>query len=161
MIPTILKQLQHNSGKLGVILRDDGLSRADKLMHSLEKTNPGLHTKIVYKKSNETISKKILRDLTDFIPDVLLVALGSPQQEEWIFAHQQQFPQTKIMMGVGGALDYWSGAMRRAPRFMRNIGLEWLWRLIRQPRRLPRILNAVILFPLLVIAEKSHKKHYE
>lgn len=57
-------------------------------------------------------------------------------------------------MGVGGSFDYLTGKLRRAPRWMRTIGLEWLWRLILQPRRFRRIWNAVIVFPMKMILGK-------
>lgn len=57
-------------------------------------------------------------------------------------------------MGVGGSFDYLTGKQRRAPRWMQVIGLEWLWRLILQPRRFRRIWNAVIVFPMKMILGK-------
>jgi N-acetylglucosaminyldiphosphoundecaprenol N-acetyl-beta-D-mannosaminyltransferase len=57
-------------------------------------------------------------------------------------------------MGVGGAFDFMSGRIRRAPKIIQKIGFEWLWRLILEPRRLPRILQAVFVFPLLILMDK-------
>ncbi|MDO8582312.1 MAG: WecB/TagA/CpsF family glycosyltransferase [bacterium] len=87
-------------------------------------------------------------------PDILFVALGQGKQEKWIADNLQSFPSIKIAMGVGGALDYIAGAASWAPAWVRIIGLEWLWRLIHNPWRWRRILNAVIMFPLVVIYEK-------
>ncbi len=58
------------------------------------------------------------------------------------------FPKARILIGIGGALDFLTGKIKRAPLFFRKIGLEWFWRLIKQPVRLKRIVNAVIVFPL-------------
>jgi N-acetylglucosaminyldiphosphoundecaprenol N-acetyl-beta-D-mannosaminyltransferase len=69
--------------------------------------------------------------------DVLFVAFGFPRQEEWMAEHSGELP-VKVMMGVGGAFDYISGKVPRAPGFMRALGLEWLFRLIRQPWRWKR-----------------------
>lgn len=86
-------------------------------------------------------------------PDILLVAFGHPKQERWIKTHQAVFPSTKIIVGVGGTFDYWAGSSR-APSWMRLTGLEWLYRLFREPKRWKRITTAVIVFPMLVIAER-------
>lgn len=88
-------------------------------------------------------------------PDIVFVALGVPKQEHWIAKHLAQLPSVKIAMGVGGAFDILSGRLRRAPVWMRGVGLEWLWRLMLEPRRLRRIWNAVVRFPLAVLRERN------
>jgi N-acetylglucosaminyldiphosphoundecaprenol N-acetyl-beta-D-mannosaminyltransferase len=69
--------------------------------------------------------------------------------------HQGRGGRIRLTMGVGGSFDYLTGRIPRAPQFLRQIGLEWLWRLILQPQRWRRILNAVIIFPLKVISNKE------
>lgn len=69
--------------------------------------------------------------------DILFVALGPPKQEKWIAKNLDKIP-VKVAMGVGGAFDYISGDIPRAPKWMRNLGLEWLFRLIIQPWRIKR-----------------------
>lgn len=90
-------------------------------------------------------------------PEVLLVALGHPKQEAWIATHVEKMPETKIVMGIGGTVDFWSGAIRRAPKWVQNMGMEWAWRLTQEPKRWRRILNAVILFPVSVLADRGRK----
>ena len=85
---------------------------------------------------------------------VVFVAYGAPKQEKWIARNLHKLTNIKAAMGVGGAFDYISGNVSRAPIFMRKLGLEWLWRLFKQPRRFNRIFRAVIIFPLLVLKEK-------
>jgi len=58
-------------------------------------------------------------------------------------------------MGVGGSFDYLTGKQKRAPRWMRIFGLEWLWRLILQPQRWKRIGNAVVIFPIKILFNKK------
>jgi N-acetylglucosaminyldiphosphoundecaprenol N-acetyl-beta-D-mannosaminyltransferase len=87
-------------------------------------------------------------------PAIVLVGLGAPKQERWIARHVELFPSVRILIGVGGAFDMWAGRFRRAPRALHAIGLEWAWRLALEPRRLPRILNAVVVFPLRVLADR-------
>ena len=85
---------------------------------------------------------------------VVFVAYGAPKQEKWIARNLHKLTNIKAAMGVGGAFDYISGNVSRAPIFMCKLGLEWLWRLFKQPRRFNRIFRAVVIFPLLVLKEK-------
>ena len=89
--------------------------------------------------------------------DILAVALGHGKQEHFICSALNNAPGLKIAIGVGGALDYISGNVQRAPVWMRNIGFEWLYRLIQQPERIGRIANAVIVFPLVVIWDRINR----
>ena len=68
-------------------------------------------------------------------PDILLVAFGNPKQELWISLNKDKL-RVPVMIGVGGNLDFISGNMKRAPRWMHPLGLEWLYRLLQEPRRL-------------------------
>ena len=88
-------------------------------------------------------------------PTIVLVGLGAPKQERWIERHADAFPSVRIMIGVGGAFDMWAGSKRRAPRALRTLGLEWLWRLALEPRRLPRILRATVVFPVLALFDRA------
>lgn len=85
--------------------------------------------------------------------DMLFVAYGFPKQEEWI-AHNLPILPIKVAMGVGGAFDYISGEVIRAPFFIRAIGLEWLFRLIRQPWRLKRQLQLLTFIKFVLQARK-------
>jgi len=94
-------------------------------------------------------------------PDILFVAYGgSSKQEKFIYNNKEKL-NTKIAIGVGGTFDFISGNIKRAPHWMRKIGLEWLYRLVRQPSRIGRIFNATIKFPLLVLKEKYFNKNDE
>jgi len=84
--------------------------------------------------------------------DILFVAFGHPKQEEWIYENLNKIP-VKAAMGVGGAFDYLSGEVKRAPLIVRAIGFEWLYRLIKEPWRLKRQL-ALIEFVKLVFKER-------
>jgi N-acetylglucosaminyldiphosphoundecaprenol N-acetyl-beta-D-mannosaminyltransferase len=86
-------------------------------------------------------------------PDVLLVAYGHPKQELWIDRNRERL-RVPVAIGVGGTLDFLAGRVRRAPAWMRTLHLEWLWRLLIEPRRLRRIMVAVPLFGLAVLAER-------
>lgn len=109
-------------------LRPDGLSTLD----DVRRTFPGLGV-------GE-------RDV-----EIVIANHGAPLQDYWIMQHRNDFPRARIFVGVGGALDYLTGRIRRAPALVRDLGLEWLWRLIRQPRRARRIFRAVVEFPIVVL----------
>ncbi len=81
---------------------------------------------------------RVQAELAVFQPHILLVAFGHPQQDVWIAEHRMDL-EGMVAMGVGGALDFIAGEIRRAPAWMRRLGLEWLFRLLRQPRRLGRM----------------------
>jgi N-acetylglucosaminyldiphosphoundecaprenol N-acetyl-beta-D-mannosaminyltransferase len=68
-------------------------------------------------------------------PDLVLVALGAPKQEIWSQIHREQL-KPAVMIGVGGSFDFVAGIVRRSPRWMSKAGLEWLYRLMNEPRRL-------------------------
>jgi N-acetylglucosaminyldiphosphoundecaprenol N-acetyl-beta-D-mannosaminyltransferase len=84
--------------------------------------------------------------------DILFVAFGAPKQEFWINENLDKIP-VKVAIGVGGAFDYISNKIPRAPTLVRNIGLEWLFRLAVQPWRLKRQLS-LLQFVVLVLKEK-------
>ncbi len=89
-------------------------------------------------------------------PDILFVALGAPKQEKWIRDNLAELSSIRLAVGVGGSFDYISGRVKRAPRIIQNIGLEWFWRLGCQPWRVRRIYKAVIKFPWLVVKSRYH-----
>lgn len=95
--------------------------------------------------------KNIIEKINLEKPEILFVALGAGRQEKIIAENLQKMPSVKIAMGVGGAFDFIAGKIKRAPRLLRKIGLEWLWRLFMQPWRWRRILTATIKFSWLVI----------
>jgi len=84
--------------------------------------------------------------------DILFVAFGAPKQEKWIYENLNKIP-VKVSIGVGGAFDYISGKVPRAPLIIRKVGLEWLFRLIIQPWRLKRQ-TELLEFAFLVLKEK-------
>ena len=86
-------------------------------------------------------------------PDVLFVAYGAPSQDQWI-ARNQARVGAKVAMGVGGSFDFLAGVAKRAPVWVQRIGLEWLYRLVREPWRLRRQL-AIPRFILLVLARRA------
>lgn len=98
---------------------------------------------------NQTVIDKI----NNFSPQILFVALGPVKQEKWISQNLSNL-KVNVAMGVGGAFDLLSGRLSRAPKFVQKIGLEWLWRLLTDPKNLLKASAAFPIFPLLVAGEK-------
>lgn len=96
----------------------------------------------------------LLGDIAQHTPDVLLVALGHGKQEFWIKEHLESLPSVRVAVGVGGVFAFLSGDITRAPRWMRTLGLEWMWRLYKEPRRIRRIYRAVIVFPIVALWDR-------
>ncbi len=69
-------------------------------------------------------------------PDVLFVCMGFPVQERWVIDNLHHLTDTRIIACLGGSLDVWAGDIPRAPLWMSRVGMEWLWRMLRQPKRL-------------------------
>jgi len=81
---------------------------------------------------------RVVRDIATARPDVLFVALGIPKQEQFIRSYFTELG-VPVMIGVGGSYDVISGTLKRAPEWMQKSGMEWLYRLMQQPSRLPRL----------------------
>jgi N-acetylglucosaminyldiphosphoundecaprenol N-acetyl-beta-D-mannosaminyltransferase len=102
---------------------------------------------------NETENKAILARIAGARPDVLIVGLGAPKQELWV--HQNRSRLTaKVALCVGATIDFLAGERSRAPIWMRDVGLEWLYRVASEPRRLAaRYAKDAWIFPRLLARE--------
>jgi N-acetylglucosaminyldiphosphoundecaprenol N-acetyl-beta-D-mannosaminyltransferase len=78
--------------------------------------------------------EKIIEDIDRTSPDILVVALGAPRAEKWIYNNKHRL-NTKVTFGVGGSFDVIAGKVKRAPLIWQKMNLEWLYRLLRQPSR--------------------------
>jgi N-acetylglucosaminyldiphosphoundecaprenol N-acetyl-beta-D-mannosaminyltransferase len=122
---------------------------AAELAAGLAASNPALHVAAHSGDPNESGDDESLRRITDHATDVLLVAYGAPAQELWIDRLRQRLG-VSVAIGVGGAFDYLTGRVPRAPAWMRRSGLEWLHRLVRQPWRFRRM-TVLPLYALKVL----------
>jgi len=88
----------------------------------------------------EDSENNIVNEINNSKADILLAALGAPKQEKFIYKHSDNL-KVKIAMGVGGSLDVLAGKVKRAPEFYQKAGLEWFYRLVKEPRRIIRVLR--------------------
>lgn len=98
--------------------------------------------------------EEIYGEINSKSPKLILVAMGSPRQEKFIY-NAKKVLKPALMIGIGGSLDVWSGMIKRAPKIFQKLGLEWLYRTITQPERFKRIFPTLPLFIL-----KSMRNRY-
>ena len=96
---------------------------------------------------------EIINDIKDKKPLALFVAMGCPRQEKFIVEYMNDLP-VKIFMGVGGSFDVIGDKVKRAPRWMINIGMEWAYRVLKEPFRIKR-LGSIPKFLWLVVKDKG------
>lgn len=138
---------------VGLLGGGEGVARKarEKLIEKYSKLN------IVYADSGITQDNFSLDDqncidaINKANPKILLVGFGAPKQELWIYENLKKVPGVKLAMVVGGSLDFVSGKAKRAPKFIRNLGFEWIYRLLKQPWRIKRIYNATFKFMFTVL----------
>jgi len=110
----------------------------DSVVEKLKTTHPGI--KLVYTYSppfrclTEQENSGVINDINDAGVDVLFVGIGCPKQEVWMAEHKASL--NCVMVGVGAAFDFIAGTKKHAPRYMQRMGLEWLFRLFSEPKRL-------------------------
>lgn len=97
--------------------------------------------------------ERVLKELQESNPRLVLCALGSPKQELFIVEAKKLMPNT-LFIGVGGSFDVWSGMTERAPEIWQKLGLEWLYRTIKEPQRFKRIFPTLPLFMLRVLRDR-------
>lgn len=125
----------------------------------LKKRYPGLrivgaHSPHFGFEDNPHENEKIVRKIKESRADILFVGLGAPKQEKWICRFKNEY-NVPISIGIGVSFNFISGRVRRAPVWMQKIGLEWLWRLMAEPRRLwKRYLVDDMQFFRLVLKQK-------
>lgn len=131
---------------------------AERLTRKLKRDNP----KLVIQSDageqrvgeNEKENERVIKRINEFKPDLLMVAYGPVVQEKWIYRNKKKL-KAKVAIGLGGTFDEVLGEFPKTPVWMEKRGLKALWRLLVQPKRLPRILKGVLVFPWRVF--RDHK----
>lgn len=145
----LLKLAKKNNKKVLVVACRDGLG-------SPEEIERGIEDKYKLKTQAEYFGGEHFFDTSAAeSAEIVFINFGAPEQEKFIFENRAKFPKAKILVGVGGTFDFLTGKMKRAPKWMQKTGLEWLFRLVQEPKRLRRIWNAVIVFPILTIVKSK------
>ena len=136
LVPRLLARLAERGGSVFLYGARPGV--AERAGESLQSACPGLR---IAGTENGYISDEtaLLEALEREKPDLLLLGLGAPRQELWMAENRQRTPA--VMIGVGGLLDVFAGDIPRAPKAWQRLGLEWLYRLLREPRRFKRVIR--------------------
>lgn len=141
----VLKKLAEIGGSVYFFGAKQGV--AEKTAEKLTEKLPGLRvvgTDHGYFDSD----KEIITNIKEKKPDLLIVCLGSPRQEIWVNENKKKLSGVGAIMCLGGALDVWAGNVKRAPALFIKLRLEWLWRMLCEPKRftaLPKMVNFRIL----------------
>lgn len=99
----------------------------------------------------------VIRAINESQTDVLFVCLGVPKQEQWMIAHKDEL-NVSVMMGLGGSLDVFAGTVKRAPKIFIRLGLEWFYRLIKEPWRAKRMLKLPVFFISVLKYKKQQRR---
>lgn len=136
LVPRLLARLAERGGSVFLYGARPGV--AERAGESLQSACPGLR---IAGTENGYISDEtaLLEALEREKPDLLLLGLGAPRQELWMAENRQRTPA--VMIGVGGLLDVFAGDIPRAPESWQRLGLEWLYRLLCEPRRFKRVIR--------------------
>ena len=136
LVPRLLARLSERGGSVFLYGARPGV--AERAGESLQSACPGLR---IAGTENGYISDEtaLLEALEREKPDLLLLGLGAPRQELWMAENRQRTPA--VMIGVGGLLDVFAGDIPRAPESWQRLGLEWLYRLLCEPRRFKRVIR--------------------
>lgn len=96
----------------------------------------GAHSPSFGFEKNEDECERLTQIINESGANVVLVGVGAPKQEKWIMKWKEKMTKVKIWMALGATIDFESGALKRAPAFYRKIGMEWLYRFFKEPKRL-------------------------
>lgn len=102
---------------------------------------------------NHEEEQEIIKEINESKPDILFVGLGAPKQENWISANKDKL-NCKVIIGNGGTIDVLAGRVKRAPEVFQKLGLEWFYRLIKEPKRIKRQI-VLPIFMLNVIFSRN------
>lgn len=132
---------------------------AQKTKENLEKLFPNVNIVGVHDGYfDKNVEKDIIKEINELQPNVLFVALGAPNQEKWIYYHKDEL-KVDVAAGQGGTYDYEAGKIKRAPIWIQKIGMEWFYRLCKEPKRIKRqIVLPIYLLKILFAKDKTKGK---
>ena len=114
-----------------------------------------------FRQLNAEEDEKIIEKINQANPDILWVGLGLPKQEKWIYQHRGKL-KVPVIIGVGAAFKFLSGKVERGPRWIGNLGFEWLWRLVHEPKKMwKRVFVDIPIFFWMVFLDLMGFKSYK
>ncbi len=153
LMQEILKIAEKKNILIFLVARKDGLSSWRETRDAILKQFPDLG--IEGTDVNEDLSEQwVMTHCSKNKKWIVFCNFGAPEQDKFIHSLRQFKGRICLGVGVGGSFDFLTGKVQRAPKWMRVLGLEWIYRFFQQPNRWQRIFNAVIIFPIRVILNK-------
>ena len=146
LTPELLTEAEQKSWPVSILNWHGGLSGAADIHEVLSARWPKLQFQIIDLEKTIILPEEVIDSLNRFAPKILFCGFGAPFQEKVIYHNLQKIPSVNLAVGNGGSFDFLTGKTIRAPRIFRKIGLEWLWRVIKQPKRIKRIWQATAVF---------------
>ncbi|MFA6537368.1 MAG: WecB/TagA/CpsF family glycosyltransferase, partial [Patescibacteria group bacterium] len=147
MVKKIFETYEQKSYRAFILLKDNSLTKQADLANVFSRRFKNWTIKSAYFQNNEI---GIYNQINNLNPEFVFVALGAPEQEKLATKIAKFCPDVKVIMAVGGSFDFLTGKIKRAPQIIRELGMEWLYRLYQEPKRLGRIKNATVDFLLRV-----------
>jgi len=141
IFPVLLKIANNSKYRVAIIGGSKEVS--DKVLKKIKNEFPDINKNLLcispsfHFEKEESYNEEVIKRIISFKPDIVFASFGCPRQEIWLSKNMVRF-RSKINIGIGSVLDYYSGVKIRSPLFFRKVGLEWLWRLTCEPQRLFR-----------------------
>ena len=154
---SVIEKLAEVGGSIYLLGAKTGV--AEKAAKKLTESFPSLHIAGTHHGYFED-DEKILSDIKEKSPDLLAVCLGSPRQEIWVYENKEKLSGIGAVICLGGALDVWSGNIKRAPSFFIKMHLEWLWRMLLEPKRMKE-LPKMLKFRILTGKSRQNQKSFK
>lgn len=156
MLPFICKLSAKKDFSIYLLGAKDGI--ANDMKNNLHKMYPNLNIVGTHHGyiNDTSLTQEVINDINEKQPDILFVAMGAPYQEIFIETYRDQI-DAKIFLGVGGLFDFYSNKIKRAPLFVREIGFEWIYRMLQEPKRMWK--RYIIGNPKFLYRIFKYKKH--
>lgn len=150
----LLKMAAQKGLRTLILNWSEGLSKKTDIELALIQKFTGLNFTVFNISRDKLLDQELIKQINKFAPVLFFNTLGFPYQEKLIYHNLKKLPSVKVALGIGGSFDFITGQAIRAPKVIRVLGLEWLWRLIKQPKRLKRIYNATWVFLKKILLAK-------
>ena len=152
-----------DNADIKVFLLGAGPGVAEKALHKINKKTGreiivGEFSPSFGFEKNEDECNKIIQIINSTAANVLVVGVGAPKQEKWIYKYKDQLKNINIFLAIGATIDFEAGNIKRAPKIFQKLALEWLYRLMKEPKRLwRRYIIEDFPFFLLILKQKRNK----
>ena len=157
-----------NNERVRIFLLGSAEGVADKAMKRINervgrKIVVGAHSPSFGFEKKEDECEKIIRIINDTDATVLVIGVGAPKQEKWVFKYRERLPGVKLFMSLGATIDFEAGNLKRAPKIFQKFALEWFYRMCSDPKRLMKryLIDDPVFFYYLLRQKLGYKNPFE